>query len=349
MHSSALRGNPGGGYNAFEVVSLNGRHIAFYNENNTRGTYFVHPNALGSDSNWTDYGGKSANEQIYAPFGQELVTGGLNTRFAGMSHRDQTGFDITPARDYSSFMGRWLTPDPGNAGANPSDPQTWNAYAYVRNNPETDIDPSGEACVQGGNGGWYNDNSGGQTCEQAFSAEQNSTPSAIVKGTVSDVSYVTAPFVKEGLIIGRQFQVAGRVLSGAITDLYEGYSAVGHGDPNGWRKVLLGTAAFLPGGESGEVVESFGSFEEARNAALEVVGEVGTATRVPTVGRVGELEGEVTGFRTRVGGVFKQFRLDWDATKGAHINVTVGKTKYAFTFPGTLEQARQLLKGNFQR
>jgi RHS repeat-associated protein len=137
-------GDPSGGYDAFEVVSLGGRHIAFYNENNPRGTYFVHPNALGSDSNWTDWGGNLLSEQIYAPWGQELVSGGQTPRFAGMSHRDQTGFDVTPARDYSSTMGRWLTPDPAGKGAvRLDDPQTWNMYAYVRNSPTTLTDPSG--------------------------------------------------------------------------------------------------------------------------------------------------------------------------------------------------------------
>jgi len=37
-----------------------------------------------------------------------------------------------------------MTPDPANmAAAHPGDPQTWNMYAYVRNNPTTLNDPSG--------------------------------------------------------------------------------------------------------------------------------------------------------------------------------------------------------------
>ena len=45
---------------------------------------------------------------------------------------------------YPPIESRWLSPDTaGQAFANPSDPQTWNMYAYVRNNPATLIDPTG--------------------------------------------------------------------------------------------------------------------------------------------------------------------------------------------------------------
>jgi len=41
-------------------------------------------------------------------------------------------------------------PDPGNAGANLFNPQSWNAYTYVNNNPLTLIDPSGmDTCPAG--------------------------------------------------------------------------------------------------------------------------------------------------------------------------------------------------------
>src|SRR5207249_5391895 len=74
-------------------------------------------------------------------------TGSINgMHFAGF--QDAGGGNrnlyVTPTRTYANPMGRWLTPDPDNAGAESSDPQTWNVYAYARNNPTTLTDPTGE-------------------------------------------------------------------------------------------------------------------------------------------------------------------------------------------------------------
>ncbi len=54
-----------------------------------------------------------------------------------------TGLDWMRARYYSSSQGRFQSVDPANAGASVGDPQSWNGYAYVGNNPLNYRDPSG--------------------------------------------------------------------------------------------------------------------------------------------------------------------------------------------------------------
>jgi len=49
------------------------------------------------------------------------------------------------ARYYENIIGRFLSPDPENAGADPNDPQSWNAYSYAGDNPTTNTDPTGES------------------------------------------------------------------------------------------------------------------------------------------------------------------------------------------------------------
>ncbi|MBZ5671182.1 MAG: hypothetical protein LAO04_15815 [Acidobacteriia bacterium] len=51
---------------------------------------------------------------------------------------------LATAHSLLPLNGRWLSPDPGGLKVvHLDDPQTWNMYAYVRNNPTTFTDPSG--------------------------------------------------------------------------------------------------------------------------------------------------------------------------------------------------------------
>ena len=60
------------------------------------------------------------------------------------------------ARLFHQAEGRWISPDPAGLGAvDLSNPQTWNRYAYVANDPLNNIDPSGTCppgTVEGPNG-----------------------------------------------------------------------------------------------------------------------------------------------------------------------------------------------------
>ena len=90
-----------------------------------------------------------------------------------------------------------------------------------------------------------------------------------------------------------------------------------------------------------------------RRKALDLLGDIDPATRQPQIGRLESAPttfGKVTGFTTRVDGVFKLFRMDYDPVKGPHINVEIGKgesaQKWAVPWAGTEDDFAKLLGGN---
>ncbi|CAL9437227.1 hypothetical protein SUDANB21_02170 [Streptomyces sp. enrichment culture] len=91
-----------------------------------------------------------------------------------------------------------------------------------------------------------------------------------------------------------------------------------------------------------EVTLDRDSFEAARNTALDLVGPLDPGSRVTLRGRLEsaiETFGKITGFTGKSGGEYREFRLDVDPQKGAHINVMTGKgagvRKYAIRWPSS--------------
>jgi len=71
-------------------------------------------------------------------------------RFPGKERDTDNGvnLDFFHARYHGSAQGRFLSPDPlGIMVADPTNPQSWNMYAYVQNSPLINIDPSGTTCL----------------------------------------------------------------------------------------------------------------------------------------------------------------------------------------------------------
>jgi RHS repeat-associated protein len=95
----------------------------------------------------------SFGEEIYAGTGgrtqaQGYVSNadGNRKRWAQLERDDETGLDYAEARYYSNVQGRFTSVDPENYQAmrDLNDPQSWNAYAYVNNNPLSRNDPDGK-------------------------------------------------------------------------------------------------------------------------------------------------------------------------------------------------------------
>ena len=95
----------------------------------------------------TDSAGNVCYDADFYPFGGERAyvnTCPQNYKFTGYERDPESNLDYASARYNSSTIGRFMSPDPvGNFVANPANPQTWNMYSYVTNNPLSMIDPTG--------------------------------------------------------------------------------------------------------------------------------------------------------------------------------------------------------------
>ncbi|HYG99310.1 MAG TPA: RHS repeat-associated core domain-containing protein [Terriglobales bacterium] len=135
-----------------DYVFFNGRRIARL-DLSTPPRYYISDH-LGSTSLVTSEVGAVLSESHYHPFGRERVVKADDPnayKFTGKERDSETGLDYFGARYYGSNMGRMLSPDPLNIfGLKPeqferfiADPQHWNKYAYVLNNPLRFTDPLG--------------------------------------------------------------------------------------------------------------------------------------------------------------------------------------------------------------
>jgi RHS repeat-associated protein len=130
-------------------------------------TCYVTVDHLGSTRMLTTNYGYALEQHDYLPFGDELFAG-VGARTTGMGYltnattetvnvlftgqyRDRelagsampSGLDYFGARHMAPALGRFLSPDPANAGADGSIPQSWHGYSYVMNSPLVYTDPSG--------------------------------------------------------------------------------------------------------------------------------------------------------------------------------------------------------------
>lgn len=115
---------------------------------------YVTPDSLGSPRINTDRDGTVIGRHDYHPFGEEITTSqrvsgsGYNAadirkKFTGYERDGETDLNFAQARYQNEYHGRFTSPDPMMASASKSNPQTFNRYSYVMNDPLNISDPSG--------------------------------------------------------------------------------------------------------------------------------------------------------------------------------------------------------------
>jgi RHS repeat-associated protein len=109
---------------------------------------------LGSPRILTDTNGNVISRRDFHPFGEEIITAqrtqglgytadSVRQKFTGYERDHEIDFDFAQARYYNPSHGRFTAADPLLASGKPGNPQTWNRYIYVGNNPLIITDPTG--------------------------------------------------------------------------------------------------------------------------------------------------------------------------------------------------------------
>jgi RHS repeat-associated protein len=137
-----------------DYVYARGRLVA--SESPTAGRLDYHGDHLGSPRLVTNAARQRVAYHQYLPFGAEATPSGQEDgrlKFTG-HERDVPQFaspglplDYMHARYYATERATFMSPDPGR-DFDPLQPQSWNLYAYTRNNPANATDPNGREKLQ---------------------------------------------------------------------------------------------------------------------------------------------------------------------------------------------------------
>jgi RHS repeat-associated protein len=132
-----------------EYVYLQGKRIAHRIVGGAV-TYYA-SDALGTNRVVMTAAGATCFDADFYTFGVQrtpyVQTCVQNYKFTGAERDSESNFDYLGARYNKSNQGRFLSPDPQNAGADAKKPQSWNMYVYVLDNPVNNADPFGLDCI----------------------------------------------------------------------------------------------------------------------------------------------------------------------------------------------------------
>ena len=148
-------------------------------------THFQHQDFTGTERLRTGYDGSVEGKYTSQPFGdaQATVAGSTNGanphqygdldayHYSELDHDSESGLEHAQFRHYNSAHAHWMSPDPYSGSYDITNPQSFNRYAYVLNNPmrhrdrlglELDACYSEEECSgDGGFGGGLGESGGG--------------------------------------------------------------------------------------------------------------------------------------------------------------------------------------------
>jgi RHS repeat-associated protein len=148
------------------------QQLAFRSSDGT--TYFDHQDWTATERVRTNYAGSTAALYASFAFGDRSYAFDIlnpssgynqdNAFYAGLDYDSGSGTDHAMFREYTPLQGRWMSPDPDSGSYDQNNPQSFNRYSYVMNNPVGMTDPSGlftngaycgDSCSGGDGGGAF--------------------------------------------------------------------------------------------------------------------------------------------------------------------------------------------------
>ncbi len=214
-----------------------------------------------------------------------LYDSGRRSRSTGKERDAESGLDWFKTRYFSGAQGRFTSPDEPPNDQESSDPQSWNLYSYVRNNPLKFIDPRGRDCVYLNGSGTgvgsidnqtnagHCGNNGGYWVEGTVTGAQIGPNSVSLTGTtngtnVTNASYDIAPdpglmaLQEAGNRAGRDLSTSAIIMGGTAAAIATVSVAP------------LAYAALPVGSEAGILVLGGKALELARNASGKIKGSI---------------------------------------------------------------------------
>jgi RHS repeat-associated protein len=187
-------------------------------------TRHFHLDHLGTPRLITGNGGAELSRHNYHPFGVEIEPPSTSTttimrekkQFTG-HERDAESLDYMHARFYAPYMGRFLSVDPVlDVKRALHEPQSFNRYSYVVNNPIRRIDPDGR--VDGNSDDFarqlFPDNRAAQLAFDQDVAERTATASAVTLAAIYGGPPAWRALSRFAAVAAFQVRIA---LSGATT------------------------------------------------------------------------------------------------------------------------------------